>query len=280
MSAPVRVVVVTYSPGTALDVFLDSLEQATGMTPAVVLADNGSTDGSVERAAERPGVRLLRTGGNLGYGAAANRGAEGATEDWLLVANPDVRFLPGALDALLEATGRWPRAAVFGPAIRTPAGDRYPSAREFPTLTRGVGHALFGRVWPGNRWTRAYRRESGPLPEGPSGWLSGSCLLLRRAVFEEVGGFDPRYFMYFEDLDLCARLAAQGWQSVYVPGAQVEHAGGHATRRSPASMLKAHHRSAYRYLAARYPGRRWLPLRLVLAAGLAARYLVTRLTRR
>jgi N-acetylglucosaminyl-diphospho-decaprenol L-rhamnosyltransferase len=176
------------------------------------------------------------------------------------------------LDTLLDAASRWPRGAAFGPAILTPEGDLYPSARAFPTLSRGIGHALLGWWWPANPWTRSYRRESGGPVEASAGWLSGSCMVLRRGAFDEVGGFDPAYFMYFEDLDLCRRLADAGWQSVYVPSAVVEHTGAHSTRRNRAAMLRAHHASAYRYLARSYPGGRWLPLRAVLRLGLAARY--------
>ncbi|MDQ6649638.1 MAG: glycosyltransferase family 2 protein [Actinomycetota bacterium] len=277
----VRVVVVTYSPGGSLADFLDSLATATRSPVEVVLADNGSTDGVPERAAaERPGVRLLPTGGNIGYGRAANAGAAGAQPDWLVVANPDIVWSPGSLDTLLTATARWPAGGSFGPAIRTPAGELYPSARAFPSLGRGIGHALCGWWWPANPWTAAYRRERGLPREGPTGWLSGSCLLLRRSAFENVGGFDPSYFMYFEDLDLCARLVAAGWQNVHVPSAVVTHIGAHATKRDAPRMLAAHHRSAYRYLSRRYAGARHAPLRLLLAGGLAVRYLLARRLRR
>ena len=100
-SAGVGVVVVTYSPGPTLDAFLDTLDKATTRPAGVVLADNGSTDGVPERAAERPGVELVRTGGNLGYGRAANVGVPHAPGDWVVVANPDLRWEPGALDTML-----------------------------------------------------------------------------------------------------------------------------------------------------------------------------------
>ena len=131
------VVVVTWQPGDDLDRFLDSLPAATTSAPPVVLADNGSTDGSVERNAARPGVTLLRTGANLGYGAAANlavRTPPADSSELVLVANPDLVWHPGALDELVDATYRWPRAGAFGPAILTTDGDLYPSARSFPSL--------------------------------------------------------------------------------------------------------------------------------------------------
>jgi N-acetylglucosaminyl-diphospho-decaprenol L-rhamnosyltransferase len=276
----VRVVVVTYSPGEELARFLDTLESATGRPYEVVLADNGSTDGSPEQAARRPGVRMLPTGGNLGYGAAANAGAVGAEAPWLLIANPDISFRPGALDVLVDAAENWPEAGAWGPAILTPDGALYPSARALPSLGPGIGHAVVGWWWPSNPWTAAYRREREEPVEGVAGWLSGSCLLVRRAAFEQVAGFDASYFMYFEDVDLCDRLGRAGWASVYVPQAVVVHSGGHATKRSPRPMLRAHHSSAYRYLSRRYPGVRHAPLRIALALGLFARYLLSLASRK
>ena len=270
-----RGVVVTYSPGEALTGFLTSLATATSAPYDVVLADNGSLDGAPE-AAEGPGVTLLRTGGNLGYGRAANAGAAGASAEWLVVANPDVVWEPGSLDELLDAASRWPAAGCLGPAIRTPAGQLYPSARAFPSLGRGIGHAVFGWWWPGNPWTRSYRAEVGKPVEGPTGWLSGSCMLLRRAAFESVEGFDPSYFMYCEDMDLGRRLALAGWSNVYVPSALVTHTGGHATSRVASAMVAEHHRALYRYLARQYAGPRYAWLRPLLALGLFLRYLLAR----
>ena len=272
-TGPVRVVVVTYSPGATLPAFLSSLATATTRPYDVVLADNGSTDGAPEAAAG-PGVRLLETGGNLGYGTAANLGASGAEGEWVVVANPDVTWEPGSLDALLDAAGRWPRSGCLGPAIRTPQGRLYPSARAFPTLGRGIGHAAFGWWWPANPWTRSYREEVGAPVEGRTGWLSGSCMVLRTEAFLAVGGFDPTYFMYCEDMDLCRRLGEAGWDQVYVPSAVITHTGGHATSRVSRPMLKAHRRSLHQYLSRQYAGPAWAPVRAVLAVGLALSYLV------
>jgi N-acetylglucosaminyl-diphospho-decaprenol L-rhamnosyltransferase len=275
------IVVVTYSPGSSLDHFLDTLEKATERPYQVVLADNGSTDGVPERAAStRTGLTLVHTGGNVGYGRAVNAGMPAVPGEWVLIANPDVTFEPGSLDTLAAAAERWPRAGALGPAILSPDGSLYPSARSLPSLGRGIGHALCGWWWPSNPWTAAYRRERGAPVEGPAGWLSGSCLLVRRTAFDAVTGFDPTYFMYFEDLDLCERLGTAGWQSVYVPTAVVTHEGAHATKHAPAEMLAAHHASAYQYLARHYTGLRWLPVRLVLRLGLAARLALSRVITR
>ena len=268
------VVIVTYSPGETLERFLDTLDKATERPVRVVLADNGSTDGVPERvAAERANVDFVPTGGNLGYGGGVNRGVAelGDEYGWVVIANADLEWRAGALDELLAAADRWPRAGALGPLIREPGGEVYPSARLLPSLGRGAGHAVFGKVWPGNPWTRAYRQSEAAVTERTAGWLSGSCQLLRREAFDSVHGFDPRYFMYFEDVDLGDRLGRAGWLNVYVPSAEIMHIGGHSTSKSSARMLAEHHTSAYRYLADRHRGPAWAPVRLALKLALTAR---------
>jgi N-acetylglucosaminyl-diphospho-decaprenol L-rhamnosyltransferase len=267
------VVTVTYSPGETLERFLDTLDKATKRPYRVVLADNGSTDGAPEKAGDREGVQFLSTGENLGYGAAANRGAAEFGDDygWIVVANPDIEWNPGSIDTLLEAADRWPRGGAFGPLIRETNGEVYPSARLLPSIGKGVGHAVVGRVWRDNPWTKAYRQSETTIVERTAGWLSGSCMLFRREAFDSVDGFDPRYFMYFEDVDLGDRLGRAGWQNVYVPAAEVTHIGGHATSRASEKMLAAHHASAYRYLADRHQGPEWKPVLAAIKAGLKLR---------
>jgi N-acetylglucosaminyl-diphospho-decaprenol L-rhamnosyltransferase len=272
------VVTVTYSPGSHLDRFLATLSHATDRPVTVVMADNGSTDGAPEDALERhPNTRLLRTGGNLGYGTAVNRAVASIEQDstfdpdFLIVANPDVQWGPGSIDALLEAAGRWPDAGALGPLIRDPDGSVYPSARHLPSLVRGGMHAVVGPFWRSNPWTAAYRQDRQDPSERPVGWLSGSCLLLRRAAFDQVGGFDERYFMYMEDVDLGDRLGRAGWRNVYVPAAEILHDKGHSTGRDPARNLAAHHRSTYTFLSDRY-GHWWqAPLRAAIKIALEVR---------
>jgi N-acetylglucosaminyl-diphospho-decaprenol L-rhamnosyltransferase len=258
----VRVVVVSYHPGQALPDLLASLPAACSVSYEVVVVDNGGTP-------QTPGTTTISAPGNVGYGRGANLGAAGATAPWLLVCNQDLVLAPGSLDALLGAAGRWPEASAFGPLIRDPAGAVYPSARQLPSLGRGIGHALVGWWHPDNPWTRAYRQEAAAAGERRCGWLSGSCLLVRTDAYARVGGFDPSYFMFFEDVDLGERLGLGS--CVYVPSAEVHHEEGQARARHPRRMLREHHRSAYRYLSRRHP--RLAP---VFAAGLAVRYGVLR----
>ncbi|GLZ38504.1 glycosyltransferase family 2 protein [Actinokineospora sp. NBRC 105648] len=268
------VVTVTYSPGETLERFIETLAKATTRPVEVILADNGSVDGAPEAAATtHEHVTLVRTGGNLGYGSGANRGVAelGPEYGWIVIANPDLEWGEGSLDELLAATTRWPRGGSFGPLITERNGTVYPSAREVPSLGKGIGHAALGKVWPGNPWTRSYKQSATSLTERVAGWLSGSCLLIRRSAWDSVDGFDSRYFMYFEDVDLGERLTQTGWQNIYVPTAKVMHIQGVSTAKSSNVMLKAHHDSAYRYIADHHQGPLWAPLRWAVRAGLALR---------
>lgn len=274
----ITILVITYSPGPVLEPLIESLAAATERECRIILVDNGSTDGVPEAAAKKhDNVEFLPAGSNLGYGRAANLGAARADTEWLIVANQDLEFSPGSLDVLLQARERWPRAGSLGPAILTPDGSLYPSARALPSLGRGIGHALCGWWWPSNPWTSSYRQERGTPVERSVGWLSGSCLLVRAEAFADISGFDPSYFMYFEDLDLGERLGTAGWLNVYVPDSVVTHQGGQATERNRSAMVTEHHRSAYRYLSRHYSGLRWLPVRIALKIGLAGRNALSQL---
>ncbi len=284
MTDVLPVVTVTYSPGGHLERFLSSLTVATDLPVSVLIADNGSVDGAPETAVQRyANARLLNTGANLGYGRAVNRAVAELDSDgeFLVVANPDVVWAPSSVDALLEVARRWPRAAAVGPLIRDPDGSVYPSARHLPSIIRGGMHAVVGPFWKRNPWSAAYRQEREEPSERTVGWLSGSCLLVRREAFAQIGGFDKRYFMYMEDVDLGDRFARAGWVNVYAPSAEILHDKGHATGRDPARNLAAHHESTYTYLSDRHSGWRQAPLRWAMRGALAVRSgLVVRGSRR
>jgi N-acetylglucosaminyl-diphospho-decaprenol L-rhamnosyltransferase len=242
----------------------------------VVVVDNGSTDGAPEAVAEsRRSVTLVRSPGNVGYGRAVNLGAQqaGPDEQWLLVCNPDTLATPDTLARLLEAAHRAPRAGALGPRVLDPDGSVYPSARALPSIRTGIGHALLSGVWPSNPWTRRYQQRDVSASETAAevGWLSGAFLLLRREAFEEIGGFDDDFFMYFEDVDLGRRLAEAGWSNLFVPDAVVTHVGGESTARAADAMVTAHHRSAHLYIAKTHPGALWRPVVWALGVGLRLR---------
>jgi N-acetylglucosaminyl-diphospho-decaprenol L-rhamnosyltransferase len=190
----------------------------------------------------------------------------------LLISNADIVLGAGALEVLAAVGEADAGIGAVGPLVRELDGSVYPSARPLPGLMLGAGHALFGRVWPGNPWTRRYRPtfQAGG-PDRDAGWLSGSCLLVRRDAWEGIGGFDEEFFMFFEDVDLGRRLGQAGFRSVWTSRAEVTHIGGHSWRSDPAPMLAAHHASAERYVRLRYPRGWQAPIRAAVSKGLASR---------
>lgn len=269
----IAVVVVNYESGSVLASCIASLKKE---GPAeLVVVDNGSTDGSVDELRRQfPDIDVLDPGQNLGYGAAANRGVAATGSDLVLVCNPDLSISPGALAELATALESDPTVAVVGPTIRTSAGERYPSARQFPSMIDAAGHALLGQFVPQNPFTRAYQRSGLALKVDtvwPVDWVSGACFLVRRSAFEQVGGFDERYFMYLEEVDLCWRLGRADWKVVYAPAAIVTHYQGVSTDRHPYRMIVEHHRSLLRFAGRSTSGwrRALLPL-VVVGIGVRA----------
>ncbi|MFB2584781.1 glycosyltransferase [Herbiconiux liukaitaii] len=278
-AARVAVVTVTYDSAVVLEPFLASVPPAAAATPtAVYVADNkpASTERQrIERMAAEHDAEYRPMLSNLGYGHAVNVvvATLPADVEFVLVSNPDVVLSPGAIDRLVEALDEFPDVGAVGPKILELDGSAYPSARAVPSIRNGIGHALFSTVWPRNPWTRSYRNEVGANPiRRDAGWLSGACFLIRRAAFDELGGFDTRYFMYFEDVDLGYRLGEHGWRNLYEPAAEVLHTGAHSTAGGESErMLKAHHDSAKRFLAKKYSGPLLWPVRTALSAGLSLR---------
>jgi N-acetylglucosaminyl-diphospho-decaprenol L-rhamnosyltransferase len=267
-------VVVNYESGPALTACVASLRADTsgGTAPEVVVVDNGSADGSVdELRAAFPDVTILDPGANLGYARAANLGAAATRAPVVAVLNPDAEVEVGTAAALLGRLHDAPRLGAVGPKLHNPDGSRYPSARSAPSLRDAVGHAVLGGIKPDNRFTRAYRQlDVDPDLARPVEWVSGAAVWLRREALDRVGGWDERFFLFFEDVDLCRRLEADGWEVVYEPAGNVVHAVGASRARHPLRSVLAHHRAAYRYASKWWHG----PRRLLLPA--AAAFLAAR----
>ncbi len=217
-------------------------------------------------------VRVVRSGANLGYGAGANLGESRLSPNvsCVLVCNPDLTFRPHALERLMG--GLSPLApdlrpgsfALLGPKILNPDGTAYPTGRSFPDPLTALGHALLGPLWPGNPFTAKYHGKvdeptragdpaprSGDLVRDPAprqvDWVSGSCILVDRNVFNSVGGFDESFHMYMEDVDLCRRIAAKGFKVGIVDEAIIVHVGGVSSSVKPYRMIWAHFESAARF---------------------------------
>ena len=272
-SLAVDAVVVNFNGGMALLRCVESLRAAGA--ERVVVVDNGSKDRSLDPVTQAfPDIEVVRSTRNLGYGTAANRGAFLGSAPYLIVSNPDVTVSPDSVVELVAALERAPDVAAVGPLITDLAGRTYPSARSFPDFVTGAAHAFVGLFAPQNRWSRRYRSEradGGPVGERECDWVSGAFVVFRRTPFESVGGFDERYFMYVEDLDLCWRLRRAGWRVLFDPAAIVTHDQGLSTREHPCRMLAAHHLSTFRFARKSMSGPKQALVPLV-AVGLLARF--------
>lgn len=240
-------VVVTYNSAEDLPRCLSSVVGQEGVEVAMTVVDNCSADESVATA-HAHGARVLANSRNRGFAAAVNQGLRAGKSRWVLIVNPDARLMPGGLRAMIDAVGCGDRIGCVGPKTTDMAGNAYPSARGFPGIFTAVVHGLLGSVWPRNPATRRYHAGSGASAVAAEvDWVSGCCMLLSRQAWEAVGGFDERYFMYVEDIDLCFRLRRSGWRTMFEPGATVQHVGGRSSRRRPLRSIYHHHRGAIRF---------------------------------
>lgn len=209
--AAISVVVVNWNAGPALDSCLASL-QGEGAREILVV-DNGATDGSTAAARTgHPTVRVIATGANLGFGAGANRGADAATGEVLVFLNPDAVLVPGALGTLVDALLVTPRAGIAGGGLVDERGGWQPGAARFAPVRHLLLDTTLGRL--PDRFRRLPHRVD---------WVYGTFMAVRRQLFRQLGGFDARYFVYGEDLDLCWRAAELGAHTIHVPRARALH---------------------------------------------------------
>ena len=279
MTPDVSAILVNFNAGHELKVALQSVaeECAAGSWEAVVV-DNASTDGSAATVSElAPRVRLIRNVTNVGFGRAVNQAVTISAAPFLLLLNPDCRLGPGAVSAMRAVLDAEPSCAVAGPRILDPDGTVQGSARGDPDMLTG----LFGRtgglraLLPFLPVARRNVVVEDAIRSGQRSvvvdWLSGACMLVRREAFLAAGGFDDRYFLYWEDADLCRRLRQHGFHVRYVPGATAVHSVGRSSQTARASSIRAFHASAYLYYTTHVAPGALNPKRLLARMLLATR---------
>lgn len=265
-SAPPRlsVVLVSYNDRARLGRALDSVvAAAAGIPHEILVADNASTDGSAGFvAAAYPSVTLIRSRENAGFSKANNRAAAASRGVDLAFLNTDVVVRPGAFQALLAELDGHPGTGACGPALETPRGGFQVSFGGRRTFGREMLDKVLLNGLTARRLAR--RRERREVE-----WVSGAFLVVRRSDFEAAGGFDEDFFLYYEDIDLCARLRAAGRRVVYVPAAAALHEGGAVTSARPLRSRYEYRRSQLLYYRKHNgPASRRL-LRLYLRTGFA-----------
>ncbi|HVR30297.1 MAG TPA: glycosyltransferase family 2 protein [Thermoanaerobaculia bacterium] len=232
----IAAVVVSFDAAEHLPRCLESLHPLAAAGHPVIVVDNASRDGSAALVRERFGwARLLVLDRNVGFAAACNRGAAETTREHLLFLNPDAWLDSGCAVRMAAALARDPALGAVAPHLSYPDGRRQFSWEPTPGI---AGEAVRRHLRnPLERWAIAHA----PLRAlyaalGDPGWLTAACLLVRRAAWEAVGGFDQGFFLYFEDADLCLRLRRAGWRLDLVPGAHAWHLKGGSQRTASAEL--------------------------------------------
>lgn len=247
-AARVDVVVVSYESRSLVLAALDSLAADGGLPLDVVVVDNASTDGTVASVRERhPRARIVANAENRGFSAACNAGWRSGRARHVLFLNPDAEVLPGALAALAERLDGRADVGIAGPRTLNEDGTVQVSTGEDLTLAseRRQRRLVTGvRARDRRALAEADARHS---REHEPGWVSGACLMARRAALEAVGGFDEGFFLYEEDADLCRRVRAAGYRVLFTPAAVVRHKLGQSMAKAAGRARIEYDRSHVRY---------------------------------
>ncbi|KJS28618.1 MAG: hypothetical protein VR64_23870 [Desulfatitalea sp. BRH_c12] len=251
------VVIVTYNSRVTIGETLDALYDAfqSGCIACIVV-DNASNDGTADFIADRyPWVILIRCSRNLGYGRGCNRSFEHVITRYLLFLNPDARIDLSALTSLTNFMESHPSAGMCGPAVIEASGGLQPSG--------GIPNPwkiMLKPLLPG--WASRGQRHVAPgEPPVETDWICGSIMLLRKRVIDEIGGFDPRFFLYFEDTDLCYRTRQAGWELWTVGESVCTHVNAASAKTTKEHMMwgtiSEHYFKSRFYYLTKHFGRPW-----------------------
>jgi GT2 family glycosyltransferase len=277
----VTAVVINFNTGQALHRCVQALV-ASSVQPRILVIDNASTDGGAEQLrnlyGNQAGLEILVNPANLGFARAVNVAAGHIDSDHLLIINPDCCIHKEALGLMLLAMEEDAAAALAAPCVRDSKGKPEKAAlRRFPdpwkSLITFSGLGRLGRwvpffqgvfVAPGKFPTRTIRAEA----------VSGSCMLIRRDAFMQVGMMDEAYGLHCEDLDLMYRLQQAGWFCLFVPGALADHEKGVSSRSRPLWVHRQKHMGMARFYRKFQAAGHWLPFRWLVYTGIWLRYLL------
>ncbi|NNN21321.1 MAG: glycosyltransferase family 2 protein [Acidimicrobiales bacterium] len=250
-------IIVDYGAGQDLLSLVRALGKET--IDQVIVVDNGASDGLAPRAKDvlsplQANVLVIESEINRGFGSGVNSAAVAIKDaklgDFFLILNPDVVIDSSVIIGLAQVLDENGSCGLAGPKLVDENGDFYPSARKFPSVIDAFFHAMLHPFWSANPFSKRYMgRDYDPSLEEamPVDWVSGACFMIRYEDFIRVGGFDERFFLYLEDVDLCFRLHEMARSILWCPYLKVQHKGGGTTKIANLRSISAHHNSAIAY---------------------------------
>jgi GT2 family glycosyltransferase len=265
----VNSVIVNWNSGSQLRESVDSiLVHNRDDVPGIIVVDNGSTDGSAETVEGLPSVEVIRTGKNLGFAAACNIGARACDSRYILFLNPDTRVEANSLSVPLTFMEQADngRVGICGIQLVDEQGKVSKTCAQFPTFLRLVSSALGLDKLPGLKGSGMRMSNWGHQETRQVDQVMGAFFLIRKQVFDTCGGFDERFFEYFEEVDLARRVKLAGSDSWYLADARAFHAGGGTSRHVKAKRLFYSLRSRLLYGFKHFPS--WQAWLLVAVTGL------------
>jgi GT2 family glycosyltransferase len=254
LASDLSIIIVSWNVRSYLAACLESMRRCTETNPdgpklQVIVVDSGSTDGTIDMLRESfPWVEALPQAENIGFTRGNNVGLKAATGRFVLLLNPDTEIVENASGQMVAYLEDHPDVGIVGPHTLNSDGTTQSTRRRFPTLVT----ALFESTWlqalaPRRVLDRYYARDIEDTDTSDVDWVQGSALMLRREVYEQIGGLDERYIMYSEELDWCKRARNAGWRVIYLGAATIIHHGGKSTDQVVATRHIYFQQSKLRY---------------------------------
>jgi hypothetical protein len=247
----IDIIIVNHNSTNCTIKAIDSLKKKTnGYIPKIIVVDNASTDNPEIVSSKFSDVELLINKENLGFSKAINQALRRTTNDYAIMLNPDTVIVNGFVSEMIAYLEEYQDIGIIGPRILDSDGSIQGSARRFPTFWT----SMFGRkspltkMFPNNPFTRkefvCFNNNAKEVIDAD--WVSGACMIIRRKAFEAVGGFDERFFLYWEDTDICKRIKDAGWRIVYFSKAKVIHLIGRSSSTKPIKSIYHFHSSCFK----------------------------------
>jgi len=272
------IIIVNFNTRALLNKLLISIkEKIKSLEYEIIVVDNNSQDGSVKFLKKHfPETVLIENKINMGFSKANNQGAKLAKGRYLLFLNSDTLVCDGAIEKMLEYLQKNQSTTIVGPKLLNQDGTLQRSCGVFPNLlTEFSGRTFLNRLFPTSKVFGAYKLGTWDYAtEKKVDWVSGACMLIRKNVFDQVGGFDEYIYMFYEDVDLCLRVKKAGYKVAFLPDAQIYHIGGGSWQTYREIPIFHSYRSVLYFFLKHYPKWKTAPLKIFLIIEFLLSYLI------